>query len=202
MSKVDFKKELKHLYNPPKKFSIVDVPEMQFLMVDGHGDPNTAQSYKDAIETLYAVAYTLKFSSKNGLEKDYVVPPLEGLWWAENMETFADDKSRWDWTAMIMTPTWITQNLFDDAVSQVRAVKNPAALDLLRLNTYAEGKSAQIMYLGTYADEGPTIAAMHEFIEAQGYMLHGKHHEIYLSDPRRTAPEKLKTVIRQPIRAK
>ncbi|MBC8332392.1 MAG: GyrI-like domain-containing protein [Anaerolineae bacterium] len=202
MIKVDFKKELKHLYNPPKKFDIVDVPEMQFLMVDGHGDPNTAQAYKDAIETLYAVAYTLKFSSKNGLEKDYVVPPLEGLWWTENMETFAEDKSQWDWTAMIMTPTWITQELFEDAVAQVRAGKNPAALDLLRLATYTEGQSAQIMYLGAYADEGPTIAAMHEFIKAQGYMLRGKHHEIYISDPRRTAPEKLKTVIRQPIQTK
>jgi len=202
MSKVDFKKTLKHLYNPPRKFGIVDVPEMQFLMVDGHGDPNTDQSYKDAVEALYAVAYKIKFISKKRLEKDYTVPPLEGLWWAENMDAFTVDldKSQWDWTMMIMTPDWITQAVFDDAVSQVRSSKKPVALDLVRLENYHEGLAAQIMYLGAYADEGPTIQALHEFIDKQGYLLNGKHHEIYLGDPRRTAPEKLKTVIRQPIR--
>lgn len=202
MLKVDFKKELKYLYNPPKKLDIVDVPRMQFLMVDGHGDPNTAQCYRDAIEALYAVAYTLKFISKNQLERDYTVPPLEGLWWAENMDAFTVhlDKTQWDWTMMIMTPEWISGGLVDEAVMQVRAGKNPAALDLVRLDTYKEGLAVQILYLGAYADEGPTIVTMHEFIESQGYAIHGKHHEIYLSDPRRTATEKLKTVIRQPMR--
>ena len=201
MSKIDFKKELKHLYNPPREFGVVDVPEMQFLMVDGHGDPNTDPSYKDAVEALYAVAYKIKFTSKKELDRDYTVPPLEGLWWAEDMDAFTVDldKSQWDWTMMIMTPEWITRETFENAVSQVREGKNPVSLDLVKLDTYNEGKSAQIMYIGAYADEGPTIAVLHEYIEAQGGTLRGKHHEIYLGVPRRTPPEKLKTVIRQPF---
>jgi hypothetical protein len=202
MTKVDFKKTLKHLYNPPKKFGIVDVPEMQFIMLDGHGDPNTAQEYKDAIETLYAVAFKMKFVSKKTLEKDYTVPPLEGLWWAEDMATFTTrEKSAWDWTMMIMTPDWITAEIFADAVEQVRKKKNPAALDKVRLERYHEGLSAQIMHVGSYDDEGPVLAKMHSvFIPENGYVENGIHHEVYLSDPRRVAPEKLKTVLRQPIK--
>ena len=201
MTKIDFKKTLKHLYNPPKRFITVDVPEMQFLMVDGHGDPNTTQNYKDAIEALYAVAYKIKFMSKKGMEKDYTVPPLEGLWWAEDMETFITrDKSQWDWTMMIMTPDWISAEFFADAVGQVRKAKDPAALDKVRLERYHEGLSVQIMHIGSYDDEGPVLSQMHsDFIPNNGYMENGKHHEIYLSDPRRVAPEKLKTVLRQPI---
>ncbi len=203
MTKVDFKKTLKHLYNPKKKFETVDVPKMQFLMVDGHGDPNTAQAYKDAVAVLYAVAYKMKFISKKSLEKDYVVPPLEGLWWAEEMETFLTrEKSAWDWTMMIMVPEWITEAIFVDALAQVRKAKNPAALDKVRLEHYDEGLSAQIMHVGSYDDEGPVLAKMHkEFIPQKGLVENGKHHEIYLSDPRRVAPEKLKTVLRQPVRA-
>ncbi len=203
MIKVDFKKTLKHLYRPSKEFTVVDVPEMQFLMVDGHGDPNTAQEYKDAIEVLYAVAYKMKFASKKTLEKDYTVPPLEGLWWAEDMAAFnsARDKSQWDWTLMIMTPDWISLELFTDAVAQVRKAKNPVAMDKIRLESYNEGLSVQIMHVGSYDDEGPVLAKMHsEFIPGNGYIQNGRHHEIYLSDPRRVAPEKLKTVLRQPIR--
>jgi len=201
MTKIDFKKTLKHLYNPPRRFVTVDVPEMQFLMVDGHGDPNTTQNYKDAIEALYAVAYKIKFMSKKGMEKDYTVPPLEGLWWAEDMETFITrDKSQWDWTMMIMTPDWISAEFFADAVGQVRKAKDPAALDKVRLERYHEGLSIQIMHIGSYDDEGPVLSQMHsDFIPNNGYMENGKHHEIYLSDPRRVAPEKLKTVLRQPI---
>jgi len=202
MTKVDFKKTLKHLYNPPKKFVVVDVPEMQFLMVDGHGDPNTAQAYREAVEALYAVAYKIKFLSKKALEKDYTVPPLEGLWWAEEMESFITrDKSQWDWTMMIMTPEWIGQEIFADAVAQARKAKNPAALDKVRLERYHEGLSAQIMHVGSYDDEGPVLSRMHgEFMPENGYCENGKHHEIYLSDPRRVAPEKLKTVLRQPVK--
>ncbi|MCD4753096.1 MAG: GyrI-like domain-containing protein [Anaerolineaceae bacterium] len=202
MMKVDFKKTLKHLYNPPKKFGTVNVPEMQFIMVDGHGDPNTAQEYKDAIEALYPVAYKMKFISKKMLEKDYVVPPLEGLWWAEDMETFhTREKSAWDWTLMIMTPDWITIEIFDDAVIQVRKAKNPTALDKVRLEGYHEGLSVQIMHIGSYDDEGPVLTKMHsEFIPENEFVEDGKHHEIYLSDPRRVAPEKLKTVLRQPVK--
>lgn len=202
MTKIDFKKTLKHLYAPKKKFEIVDVSEMQFIMVDGHGDPNTAQDYQDAVEALYAMAYKMKFISKKTLEKDYVVPPLEGLWWAEDMETFTTrEKSAWDWTMMIMVPDWITVEIFDDAIEQVRKKKALASLDKVRLEKYHEGLSVQIMHVGSYDDEGPILAKMHnEFIPENGYVENGKHHEIYLSDPRRVAPEKLKTVLRQPLR--
>jgi len=202
MQKVDFKKTLKHLYNPPPKFVLVEVPLMRFVMVDGHGDPNTSQSYQDAIEALYAVAYKTKFISKKEFGQDYTVPPLEGLWWAEDMEAFTTnlDKSQWDWTMMIMTPDWISRAVFDEVVSRVRSSKNPVALDLVRLEDYSEGLAAQVMYVGAYADEGPAIRALHDFIDQSGHLLNGKHHEIYLSDPRRVAPEKLKTVIRQPVR--
>lgn len=202
--KVDFKKTLKHLYQPSaKKFEVVDVPPMQFLMIDGHGDPNTAQEYKNAVEALYAVSYQLKFMSKKELSKDYVVPPLEGLWWAEDMETFTtkQDKSKWDWTMMIMQPEQITQEMVEAAVKQVQKKKNLPALPKLRLETYHEGLSVQILHIGSYDDEGPTIAQMHhEFMPENGYEEAGKHHEIYLSDPRKVVPEKLKTVLRQPIR--
>jgi hypothetical protein len=204
MPKVDFKRELKHLYNPSKKeFTVVDVPPMSFLMVDGHGDPNTAQEYQDAVEALYGVAYKLKFTSKKELGKDYVVPPLEGLWWAEDMGAFTTmrDKSAWDWTMMIMQPEWVTQEMVGEAVKQVERGKDLPALSKIRLETYHEGLSVQIMHVGSYDDEGPTIARMHhEFMPENGYEPAGKHHEIYLSDPRKVAPEKLKTVLRQPIR--
>ena len=189
MTKIDFKKEWKHLYSPPKtKFTIVDAPKMQFLMVDGHGDPNTAQEYQDAIEALYGVAYKMKFISKKTLQKDYVVPPLEGLWWAEDMETFstARDKSQWDWTMMIMTPDWISIEFFADAVGQVRKAKDPAAINKVRLERYHEGLSVQIMHIGSFDDEGPVLSQMHsDFIPNNGYVENGKHHEIYLGDPRR-----------------
>jgi hypothetical protein len=203
MTKIDFKKEFKHLYNPSRKdFAVVDVPSMQFLMIDGHGDPNTAQEYKDAIEALYPVAYKLKFTSKKALGKDYGVMPLEGLWWAEDMDTFTAkrDKSAWDWTMMIMQPDWITEEMVEEAVNQVEKGKGLPALPKLRLETFHEGLSVQILHIGSYDDEGPTLHRMHhEFIPENGYVMDGKHHEIYLSDMRRVAPEKLKTVLRQPV---
>jgi hypothetical protein len=203
MSKVDFKKEYRELYAPPKMFVIVDVPEMQFLMVDGHGDPNIAQEYQDAVEALYGVAYKIKFVSKNELGKDYVVPPLEGLWWAGDMSSFttARDKSKWDWTMMIMLPDWITYEMYSDAIEKVQMGKNPSALDKVRLERFHEGLSVQILHVGSYDDESVTMMMLHEtFIPENNYVENGKHHEIYLSDPRRVAPEKLKTILRQPIR--
>lgn len=200
MAKIDFKKELKHLYTPSKKvFSIVDVPAMKFLMVDGHGDPNTSPEYQAAVETLYALAYKIKFMMKDqGL--DYVVPPLEGLWWVEDMAEFSvERKDEWDWTMMIMQPDEVTMGVVEAAGDAVAASKNLPNLSQVRFELFHEGAAAQILYLGAYADEGPTIARLHDFILAEGYQLSGKHHEIYLSDPRRTAPEKLKTVIRQPF---
>jgi hypothetical protein len=204
MTKVDFKKEFKHLYQPSKKdFSLVDVPAMQFLMVDGRGDPNTAPSYQLALEALYAVAYKIKFTSKKQLGKDYVVPPLEGLWWAEDMEAFTSmrDKDLWSWTMMIMAPDWITKELFQEALAVVGKGKEPpGALDKLRFETYHEGLSVQILHIGSYDDEAPTLARLHhEWLPEHGYRENGTHHEIYLSDPRRVAPEKLKTVLRQPV---
>jgi hypothetical protein len=206
MSKIDFKKELKQLYKPTgKQFELVDVPSMQYLMIDGHGDPNTAQEYKDAVEVLYAVSYKIKFMSKKELEQDYVVPPLEGLWWAEDMEAFTTqrDKSAWDWTMMIMQPEWISQEMFEATVKEVERKKDLPTLSRIRLETYHEGLSAQIMHTGSYDDEGPILAKLHnEFIPNNGYEEAGKHHEIYLSDPRKVTPEKLKTVLRQPIKKK
>jgi hypothetical protein len=205
MSKIDFKKEFKHLYNPTaKEFVLVDVPGMQFLMVDGHGDPNAAKEYTDAVETLYAVAYKLKFLSKKELDRDYVVPPLEGLWWAEDMETFTTkrDKSQWDWTMMIMQPDWITKDMLERVIPQVKAAKDPPALEKLCFETYEEGLAIQILHIGSYDDEAPILHRLHyEYMPEHGYDFSGKHHEIYLSDPRKVAPEKLKTVLRQPVKA-
>jgi len=201
MVKVDFKRELKHLYNPSQKaFSIVDVPPMSFVMIDGHGDPNAAPEYQEAVEALYAVAYGLKFIVKKEQGIDYGVLPLEGLWWVDDMAEFSmDAKEEWDWTMMIMQPEWVVAGMVERARADVERKKNPPALPKLRFETYHEGLAVQILYVGPYAAEGPTIARMHAFAEQEGYELRGKHHEIYLSDPRRTAPERLKTVIRQPI---
>jgi hypothetical protein len=202
MTKIDFKKELKYLYSPSKKdFQVVDVPSLKFLMVDGHGDPNTAQEYKEAIETLYGVAYKLKFLSKKR-DQDYVVMPLEGLWWAEDMESFttARDKSQWDWTMMIMTPDWITQEDFQLACHEAAAKKDLVAIDKIRLEDYQEGLSVQILHIGSYDDEGPTLDRLHkQWMPHNGYVFNGKHHEIYLSDFRKVEPERLRTVLRQPI---
>lgn len=202
-NKIDFKKTLKELYQPKTiDFVLVDVPKMMFLQIDGHGDPNQAPAYQQAVEALYAVAYKLKFSSKKELEKDYTVPPLEGLWWAEDMDSFTVklDKSAWDWTMMIMTPEWITGEMFNEARIAAKKGKDLPALELLRLESHHEGLSAQIMHIGSYDDEAPTLARLHnEWLPENGLVENGKHHEIYLSDPRRVAPEKLKTVLRQPV---
>ncbi|MHA2060548.1 MAG: GyrI-like domain-containing protein [Candidatus Ranarchaeia archaeon] len=201
MEKIDFKKTLKEFYKPPTKPVIVDVPKMQFLMIDGKGDPNTAQEYKDAIQTLYPVAYNLKFTLKHASIIDYTVPPLEGLWWAEDMNTFTtlDTKDHWLWTAMIMQPKEVTHTYLEQIKEKLRKKDPPPSLEKLRIESYHEGPSVQVFYVGPYSDEGPTIQNMHQHAFDQGYKLDGKHHEIYLNDARRTAPEKLKTVIRQPI---
>jgi hypothetical protein len=203
VSKIDFKRTLKTFYAPSSKsFSIVDVPPMQFLMIDGHGDPNTASAYQEAVEALYAVAYGVKFVSKRELDRDYVVPPLEGLWWAKDIQAFISrDKGSWDWTMMIMQPEWVTAATVEAALARAGESKDLPALPKLRLETYHEGLSVQILHLGSYDEEAPTLARMHaEFMPTQGLVPAGRHHEIYLSDPRRVAPEKLKTVLRQPVR--
>lgn len=201
MAKIDYKKELKELYAPGKKEVVtVTVPEMKFLMIDGQGDPNTAKEYKEAVEALFAVSYTAKFSIKKSRGFDYGVLPLEGLWWMDDMNEFSiDRKSEWKWTMMIMQPDVVEKEDVDLAMDSVRRKKNPPALPNLRFESFTEGLAAQIMYVGAYVDEAPTIKRIHEYIAEQGNRLSGKHHEIYLGDPRRTAPERLKTVIRQPM---
>ncbi len=203
MDKVDFKKELKYLYQPStKEFQVVEVPDLFFFKVDGHGDPNSAPEYSAAVEALYAASYKTKFVSKTA-GRDYVVPPLEGLWWAEDLESFtvARDKSQWDWTMMIMTPDWITREMVDQALEQVSAQKDLLSFDKLRWESYQEGLSVQIMHLGSYDDEGPVLERLHgKWMPENGYTFNGLHHEIYLSDPRRVEPAKLKTILRQPIK--
>ena len=182
---------------------MVDVPDMQFLMVDGTGNPNTSQAYREAIEALYGVAYTLKFQIKKEQAIDYPIMPLEGLWWTEDMQTFStDNKENWQWTMMIMQPDQVNAKLFEQAREQVKRKKDSSALANTRLQRFHEGAAAQIMHVGPFSAEGPTIARLHAFIREQGYGFDGieqKHHEIYLSDPRRAAPDKMKTVIRQPV---
>jgi hypothetical protein len=201
MQKIDFKKELKHLYKPSaKKVDLVDVPPMNFLMIDGRGNPNTSPEYQEAVEALFAVAYALKFSIKKGpLKIDYGVMPLEGLWWVEDMRDFdVNNKENWSWTMMIMQPEYVTPELIQNTLEAVRKKKNPKALDKIRFESFGEGKAAQTLHIGPFTEEGPTIQRIHDHIVNNGYQLSGKHHEIYLSDIRRASPEKWKTIIRQP----
>jgi hypothetical protein len=202
MEKLDLKKQWKHLYQTPAGAVLtVNVPPLSYLMVDGEGDPNTSPAFQEAVEALYSLSYTLKFTLKKGPRAiDYGVMPLEGLWWADDPRVFhLADKSTWKWTAMILQPEFIDRPQVDAAFDEVRKKKNPAALDRVRFETLDEGASAQILYVGPFSGEGPTIQRIHNFIHTSGTQLRGKHHEIYLSDPRRTAPEKLKTILRQPM---
>jgi hypothetical protein len=199
-TKIDFKQRFKQYYNPSiKGFHVVDVPAMNFLMIDGKGDPNSSVEYQSAVEVLYSVSYGIKFDYKSqGL--DHIVPPLEGLWWMEDMNEFTlANKSRWEWTMMIMQPEWVNKGIVDKIIEKVWKKNNNPALLKLRFEHYNEGLSVQTIYMGTYENEAPIIAQMHRYILENRYHPSGKHHEIYLSDPRKTAPEKNKTVLRQPI---
>lgn len=201
MEKIDFKKELKHLYAPSTKEVVqVDVPTMNFLMVDGAGDPNTSQAYADAVEALFAVSYTVKFMVKKGsLTIDYGVMPLEGLWWTEDISKFSIlEKSDWQWTSMIMQPAFVTNEMIDAAIAEVAKKKNPAAISKVRVESLTEGTCAQILHIGPFSEEGPTVEKVHQFIDARGKRI-GKHHEIYLSDIRKADPARWKTIIRQPM---
>ena len=207
MTKTDLKKEEKEFYTAPKKeLVLVEVPEMKFLMIDGEGDPNNSKEYQDAMEALFPVSYKVKFISKREKSQDYVVMPMEGLWWVDKMEEFTvEDKSSWKWTAMIRQPDFISQRMIKDAIREVEEKKNPAALSKIRFSKFKEGLSAQIMHIGPYTQEGPTVEKLHNFIHEKGYRFNGsssgeRHHEIYLSDVRRTKAERLKTIIRQPVR--
>jgi hypothetical protein len=200
-NKIDFKKALKQLYNPSTKgFHMVEVPAMNFLMLDGKGDPNTSLSYQEVIDALYSMAYGLKFALK-AQGYDHIVPPLEGLWWLDDMSEFSlANKDRWEWTMMIMQPEWVSEEWVEKVRERAKQKKSNEMLDLVRFAPYIEGLAVQILYTGAYANEGPLIADMKGYITASGYHANGKHHEIYLGDPRKTSPSRLKTIIRQPVR--
>jgi hypothetical protein len=200
METLDLKKLFKQLYQPSaKEPSWVEVPQLNYLMVDGHGDPNNSPVFQAACEVLYSLSYTLKFSIKNAEGINYTVAPLEGLWWTDDMTQFdANRKDLWKWTLMIMQPDCVTAEKVQQATVEVRRKKDLPGLEGARFETFKEGLSAQILYIGPYSAERPTILRLHAFIREAGRELRGRHHEIYLSNPGRTAPEKLKTVIRQP----
>ncbi|HWJ84658.1 MAG TPA: GyrI-like domain-containing protein [Cellulomonas sp.] len=198
---VDLKKEIATYRAPHGTFEVVTVAPARFLMVDGHGDPNSSQAYQDALQSLYPLAYGLKFLSKRELARDYTVMPLEGLWWSDDMSTFtqARDKSRWDWTLMNLVPGWLTAEDVEAARSSVARRGGAPLLDAVRLEPFDEGQVVQTLHVGPYDDEGPVLVRMHALIEARGLRMAGTHHEVYLSDPRRTAPAKLRTILRQPV---
>lgn len=206
MVKIDFIKDNKVLYTPSSKEpSIVEIPEMLFLSVEGKGDPNTSESYKAAVESLYSVSYTIKFFPKKGVEikgyKDYKVGPLEGLWWMKDNNEFitASKKDNWQWIMMIRQPEFITKEIVKLALAKAKEKKFNSTFSLVKYGPYIEGKAVQLMHIGPYSEEHPNIMRMHKYALDLGYKLHGKHHEIYLGDPRKTDPTKLKTVLRQPV---
>lgn len=200
--KVDLKREIASYRARRGSFDVIDVPPLQYLMVDGEGDPNTATAYADALAALYPVSYALKFASKQA-GRDYVVMPLEALWWAPDMAAFtaARDKSRWHWTAMILVPDWLGPHDVEAACERTRArAETLPAIDRLRLETLTEGLCVQTLHVGSYDDEAPVLEQMHErVIPEQGLRMTGRHHEIYLGDPRRVEPSKLRTILRQPV---
>ncbi|MFK7790608.1 MAG: GyrI-like domain-containing protein [Phycisphaeraceae bacterium] len=199
--KIDFKKAIPSYKAKPGVFQVVEIPLLHYLAIEGGGGPESSD-YAAAIATLYPVAYTLKFMSKIELKKDYVVPPLQARWWADDWAVFTTkfDKTKWDWSAMLMTPNWIDESMFEQAVEKVAKKKNPPLLDRLRLIELDEGLCVQTLHVGPYSNEGPVLKEMHEvFIPGQGLSLTGKHHEIYLNDYRRVSPEKLRTVLRQQV---
>jgi hypothetical protein len=199
----DIKKERRDLYSSKRgDFEIIDVPELGFLMVDGHGDPNTSAAYREAIEALYTVSYAVRAAAK-AQGRVHTVAPLEGLWSAKDWDAFRTrDKDAWDWTMMIAQPDWISRELVDEALVTAAHQKGLHAVSLVRFERYAEGRSAQTLHVGSYDDEGPTLDRLHdEFLPANGLVPRGRHHEIYLSDPRKTEAAKLRTILRQPVRS-
>jgi hypothetical protein len=204
--KLDFKKEYKSLFSPSaKEPEMIEVPAFKYIMIDGRGDPNTSKDFQDKIQVLYGLSYTIKFMLK--LDKadpfDFTVPPLSGLWCADDITAFAEGKKHeWKWTLMILMPDRVTREVFAEGKRRLKEKKNPTFLDLAKFEIYEEGLSAQIVHIGPYAEEGPTIAKLHDFFQGKGYTFNGLHHEIYLGDPRRCKPEKMRTILRQPIKKK
>lgn len=203
MAKLDLKKEQSSLYRPPaKEVTWIDVPELSFLMIDGAGNPNTSASFQEAIGALYNLSYTLKFSLKRqDPAADFGIMPLEGLWWTDDSGRFDPDSTEeWRWTLMIQVPAFISAAAVDAARAEIKRKKAVEAVERVRFERFCEGRCAQIMHIGPYAAERPTIERLQAFIAAGGCTAAGKHHEIYLSDPRRAAPDKMRTILRQPAR--
>jgi len=200
MSKLDLRKELKRFYTAKRKPEIVDVPPGRFLTIVGRGEPG-GEAYAAALQALYSLSYTLKFMCK-AEGRDFTVMALEGLWWWDDQEIFdlegAPPREEWNWKSMIRQPDFVTREMVDEVRPEVREKRGPA-VDEVVLESFHEGLSAQIMHRGPYSEEGPTVMRLHEFIEESGYRMRGRHHEIYLSDPQRSKPENIKTIIRQPI---
>lgn len=203
MSTIDYKKELSAFYSQPKgQIGLIRLPSFNYLMIDGVRSPNNNPDYSEAVAALYAVAYKLKFSVKKGiLGINYKVMPLEGLWWADDMSQFTlENRENWLWTMMIMQPEFITEDMFRESVKEVKEKKDPPKLDVVRFTNFNEGLSMQIFHKGPYGEgELDTVDKLHTHIEEEGYRRVGKHHEIYFNSPLRTAPENLKTIIRQPV---
>lgn len=199
MHPLDSDWQQKELYNPPRKPVLVDVPPMKFIMLDGSGAPES-QLYQDTVQALYNVAYTLKFHLKKTGNVDYKVAALEGLWWVEDLSTLSmTERDNWQWTMMIRQPSFVTPELVAAMISEVAHKKQILLAEKIRFEVFEEGRAAQVMHIGPYSAEWPTIEALHRFVEENGLRLRDKHHEIYLGDPRRTAPEKLRTVLRHPV---
>lgn len=206
MEKLDYKKEYKDLYLPPKKPVRIQVPKIQYLMIDGQGAPE-GESYQEAISLLYSVAFTIKMSKMSGSQPegyfDYVVPPLEGLWNCSE-KGYDPDRNQWKWTSLLRQPEFVTQEVFRQAADQAAKKKPELDCARLRLETYDEGLCVQMLHTGPYSREQETIDTLAAFLEKEGlaYDHSRRHHEIYLSDPRRCAPERLKTVLRLPAMKK
>jgi len=200
MVKIDYKKELKTFYKASvKEVELVTIPEMNFLKIDGMGAQDS-KNYKETVEALFKLSYTIKFMIKKGeMAIDYGVMPLQGHWWVDDMTKFdVNKKDEWKWTMMIMQPELVSEMIVEKAKEQLKQKKNPPALPKIKYEPFTEGKAAQIMHIGPFSEEGPTIQKVHQAIFDNGFKITGKHHEIYLTDIRRAAPEKWKTIIRQP----
>jgi hypothetical protein len=200
-TKVDLKRQLGDLYRAHAEPALVEVPPLRFLMIDGHGDPNDSATFQEAVQALYAVSYGLKFKAR-GMEHgiEYAVMPLEGLWWIPNARVWDfDDKSDWDWTLMIMQPEVITEELVGETLAETAGKKDLVAIDRLRFELFAEGTAAQALHTGPWEAERATLERLYTFVRTAGYLPTGKHHEIYLCDPGRTAPERMRTIVRHPV---
>jgi hypothetical protein len=201
MAKIDLKKDLKQFYTAKAEtISMLEIPPLHFLKAEGQGDPNTSPAFQQAAETLFRVSYNLKFMLKKEQGLDWTVMPLEGLWSAADMAAFAEDRrDEWKWTLMILQPDFVTREAVTRAAELAQSKKNAPPLAATTFGRHADGQSMQILHLGPYAAEAATITRLHRFIREKGYHFAGPHHEIYLNDPRRTAPERIKTILRQPI---